>query len=83
VIVYESMFGNTHEIAEAIRDGVREAAPDAELACLPVAEANPELGRGARTAAGRLANRCAHVLARVWIGCSSSDAPHLPVWIWR
>jgi Flavodoxin len=43
VIVYESMFGNTHEIAEAIRDGVREAAPDAELACLPVAEANPEL----------------------------------------
>jgi hypothetical protein len=43
VIVYESMFGNTHQIAEAIRDGVREAAPDAELACLPVAEANPEL----------------------------------------
>jgi Flavodoxin len=43
VVVYESMFGNTHEIAEAITNGVREAAPDAEVACVPVAEANPEL----------------------------------------
>jgi flavodoxin len=43
VVVYESMFGNTHQVAEAIADGVREAAPDAQLACVPVAEANPEL----------------------------------------
>jgi Flavodoxin len=42
-IVYESMFGNTHEVAEAIGDGVRQAQPDAELACVPVTEASPEL----------------------------------------
>ena len=41
-IVYESMFGNTHQIAEAIRDGVREALPDGEVECLPVSEAAPE-----------------------------------------
>jgi flavorubredoxin len=43
VVVYESLFGNTHQIAEAIAGGVREAAPDAQVACLPIAEANPEL----------------------------------------
>jgi flavodoxin len=42
-IVYESMFGNTHEVAEAISDGVRRAEPDADVACVPVVEAAPEL----------------------------------------
>jgi len=42
-IVYESMFGNTHEVAEAIGDGVRIAQPDADVECVPVAEAVPEL----------------------------------------
>jgi hypothetical protein len=42
-IVYESMFGNTHEVAEAIGDGVRKAQSDANVACLPVADAPPEL----------------------------------------
>ncbi|MFI9366566.1 flavodoxin family protein [Kitasatospora sp. NPDC053057] len=42
VIVYESLFGNTHEIAEAIGDGLREARPDAQIACLRVAEASPD-----------------------------------------
>ena len=42
-IVYESMFGNTHEVAEAIGDGVRMAQPDADVECVPVAEAVPEL----------------------------------------
>ena len=42
-IVYESMFGNTHEVAEAIGDGVRMAQPDAAVECVPVAEAVPEL----------------------------------------
>jgi hypothetical protein len=37
------MFGNTHEIADAITNGVRQTAPEAEVACVPVAEANPEL----------------------------------------
>jgi Flavodoxin len=42
-IVYESMFGNTHEVAGAISDGIRTAQPDADVACVPVAEAPPEL----------------------------------------
>jgi Flavodoxin len=42
-IVYESMFGNTHEVAQAIGDGVREAHPDSDVECVPVGEASPEL----------------------------------------
>ena len=42
-IVYESMFGNTHEVAQAIGDGVREAEPDADVECLPVGDASPQL----------------------------------------
>jgi flavodoxin len=38
VVVYESLFGNTHKIAEAIAAGIRAAQPDAEVACVPVAE---------------------------------------------
>ncbi|WP_380282348.1 flavodoxin family protein [Kitasatospora purpeofusca] len=47
VIVYESMYGNTREIAEAIAEGVHEAAPGAAVDCLPVAEASAELTRSA------------------------------------
>ncbi|MFB7945518.1 flavodoxin family protein [Kitasatospora phosalacinea] len=39
VIVYESSYGNTGQVAAAIADGVRQAEPDAEVRCLPVAEA--------------------------------------------
>ena len=42
-IVYESMFGNTHEVAQAIGDGVRDAEPDADVECVPVGDASPEL----------------------------------------
>ncbi|WP_329321750.1 flavodoxin family protein [Streptomyces sp. NBC_01262] len=42
VIVYESLFGNTREVAEAVRDGVRRARPDADVDCLRVSEAGPE-----------------------------------------
>jgi hypothetical protein len=42
-IVYESMFGNTHQVAQAISDGVREAAPEADVECVPVGDASPEL----------------------------------------
>ena len=44
-IVYESMFGNTHEVAQAISDGVRTAQPDAEVECVAVGDAPPELIR--------------------------------------
>ena len=42
-IVYESMFGNTHQVATAIGDGVREARPDADVVCVPLGDASPEL----------------------------------------
>lgn len=42
VIVYESLFGDTREIAEAIARGVRGADPDGGVACVSVHEANPD-----------------------------------------
>ncbi|MER7580627.1 flavodoxin domain-containing protein [Kitasatospora sp. NPDC097691] len=47
VIVYESMYGNTREIAEAIAEGVRQADPGAAVDCLAVAEADAEQTRSA------------------------------------
>jgi Flavodoxin len=47
VVVYESMFGNTHQIAEAVADGAREAAPDAQVSLFPVAESDPQLVQAA------------------------------------
>jgi hypothetical protein len=47
VIVYESVYGNTHEVAEAIAEGIREAQPESTVACLPVAQAGPEVTRDA------------------------------------
>ncbi|NUP33367.1 MAG: flavodoxin [Streptomycetaceae bacterium] len=43
VIVYESLFGNTRRIAEAIEEGVRQSHPGADVDCLRVQEANPDL----------------------------------------
>ncbi len=45
--MYESMFGNTHEIAEAIAEGVREADPAAEVTCLRVTESDSALVQAA------------------------------------
>ena len=39
VIVYESMFGNTHAVAEAVADGIFDADPAAHVTVLPVSEA--------------------------------------------
>ncbi len=47
VIVYESLFGNTHEVAEAIQDGIRSAMPHAQVSCLRAAEANRDAALGA------------------------------------
>ncbi|WP_354638300.1 flavodoxin family protein [Kitasatospora camelliae] len=47
VIVYESMYGNTREVAEAIAEGVHDAAPNAEVRCVPVADAGADVTRGA------------------------------------
>ena len=46
-IVYESLFGNTRTIAEAIAEGVRQADPAAQVALLPVGEAKADQVRGA------------------------------------
>ena len=40
VVIYESMYGNTHAIADAIGRGL---APGNEVTVVPVAEAAPEL----------------------------------------
>ncbi|MCX5208221.1 flavodoxin domain-containing protein [Kitasatospora sp. NBC_00240] len=47
VIVYESMYGNTREIAEAIAEGVHQADPAAAVDCIPVAEATTDATRSA------------------------------------
>ena len=44
LVVYESMYGNTHEVAESIATGLRSGT---EAAVVPVAEATPELLRDA------------------------------------
>lgn len=44
VVIYESMYGNTHVIADAIARGLR---PAVEAAVIPVAEGAPELLDGA------------------------------------
>jgi len=44
VIIYESMYGNTHAIAEAVGRGL---APEHEVRVVPVADATPELLDGA------------------------------------
>jgi hypothetical protein len=41
-IVYETMFGNTHEVAQAIRDGIQEVNSDADVQCVAVTDASPE-----------------------------------------
>ena len=43
LVAYESLFGSTHEIAEAITEGIRKARPDAQVDCLRVTEADPGL----------------------------------------
>jgi Flavodoxin len=44
VVIYESMYGNTHAIADAIGRGL---GPETEVTVAPVAEATPELLNGA------------------------------------
>ncbi|WP_200146604.1 MULTISPECIES: flavodoxin family protein [Streptomyces] len=46
MIVYESLFGNTREIADAIGEGLKETHPAAEVECMAVVDALPErIGR--------------------------------------
>jgi flavodoxin len=46
-VVYESLFGNTRTIAEAIAQGVKQADPAARVALLPVGEAKADQVREA------------------------------------
>jgi flavodoxin len=45
VVVYESMYGNTHSIADAMGDGLRESG---DVLVVPVHEADATLERGAQ-----------------------------------
>lgn len=47
VIVYESLFGNTRKIAEAVAEGIRTQQPGAEVSCVPVAEGTAAVITGA------------------------------------
>ena len=38
LVVYESLFGNTHTVAEAVASGMAQARPDLDVRCLPVAK---------------------------------------------
>lgn len=40
-VVYESLFGNTRTLAQAIAEGIRTAAPGADVCCIPITEAGP------------------------------------------
>jgi hypothetical protein len=46
-IVFESLYGNTHEVAEAIAAGMTEAQPDAQIDVCRVGEADSERASGA------------------------------------
>ena len=41
VVVYESMFGMTHDVADAVAEGVATTLPGARVVCLRVGDANP------------------------------------------
>lgn len=41
VVVYESLFGNTREIADAIGEGIHTADPSGEVTCVGVGEIEP------------------------------------------
>lgn len=43
VVLYESLFGNTREVAEAVAAGVAEADPQAQVATVRVGEADPQV----------------------------------------
>src|SRR5258707_13600244 len=42
---YESLFGSTREVAEAVAEGLLAAAPGAAVDCRPVVDAGPALGQ--------------------------------------
>src|SRR5260221_8719789 len=45
IVVYESLSGRTREVAEAVAEGLRAAAPGAAVDCRPVVDAGPALGQ--------------------------------------
>ena len=44
-VVYESLFGRTREVAEAVAEGLRAGALGAAVDCTPVVDAGPTLGQ--------------------------------------
>ena len=46
VVIYESVFGNSRQIAEAIAAGIRVSQPGSAVACVPVTTATAELVSG-------------------------------------
>src|SRR5262249_57297894 len=74
VIVYESMYGNTRVIADAIGRGL---GPDGETVVVPVAQARPELLEGAGVVVVGAPTHV-HGLSRASIRRSLPDAAEQP-----
>ncbi|HSK53811.1 MAG TPA: hypothetical protein VK908_01025 [Jiangellales bacterium] len=47
LVVHESLFGSTHQIADAIARGIQESKPDARVECMRVGLATPDAVRRA------------------------------------
>jgi hypothetical protein len=43
VVVYESIYGNTHEVASAVQEGMRSADPAVEVELVDVGHAEPDV----------------------------------------
>lgn len=52
VVVFESMMGNTHMIADAVATGIRAGRPDAEVLCTSAAHAPRDAGGAALVVVG-------------------------------
>jgi len=47
LVVYESVFGNTHEVADAVAEGIRSASPSSQVRVAPVGEVTAEQAEAA------------------------------------
>lgn len=79
LVVYESMLGATHEVADAVARGLRAAAPAARVELIAARDAGPEVVRevdllivGAPTHFQRLPSRLSRFAARRDAGSSPS-----------
>lgn len=84
VVVYESMFGNTEKIAQAVADGIRVTRPDAVVDCVPVhdaqvADADLLVVGGPTHFLGLASDRSRHMAEKWHEGAGAEGHPVQPV----